>query len=253
MRFKCSTLVLGSMLLIGAVGCGPDEVINSKNLQDIRADVGGTVVYALGDNEPLEGVTVTVVDRDGVEAVATTTSDGLWYLPDLLPGSYAERYELAGYETHVGSFSIEAGGENDVGNIYVSRGTVTLSELGISATVSGAVEAMMWDGDDLADGIAGISAVYSMATGGDIVVTLDLPLYNNDPVSLQDEAGTIDATANAAHTVYTFSEANLANLPLTADNNAFTRDTLRINGDSYTPIHGDRISIDATLRLNVEP
>ena len=96
---KLATLLAGCAFVFS--GCGPDEVINSKDLQTIRADVGGSVVYAFDATEGLAGVTITVVDRDGVQTTATTTADGLWFIPNLFPGSYGILFELTGYDFQV--------------------------------------------------------------------------------------------------------------------------------------------------------
>jgi hypothetical protein len=183
----------------------------------------------------------------------------LWDLRDLDPGPYVERYSLAGYEPVEGTFLLDAFGENDVENLFVSRGTVGLDEAHLLATISPFALSIR-DGDSLADGIAGVSAAYS---GGDIVVTFSRPIAqpNAGDVYFYDyESGDpAFATVDSAGQVFTISAASIAaidggNGPA-ADNDPYTwGSAVFVNFvSSYTPIHGSQETMDAELYLNVLP
>ena len=157
-----AALLVAVVLSTGCGPDGPDEVIYTKNLQDVRADLGGMVSYVYDFSEGLEGVAIVVTDKDGIQTTTATTADGIWFIADMQPGTYDISYSLAGYITRESFFIIEAGGENDVGNIYINVGSVGLLETGIVATISGALTGTLEDFEILTDGAGGISAALSL-------------------------------------------------------------------------------------------
>lgn len=240
-----------------AVGCGgPPPEAQTHN---VKIDVGGMVIYALDADEVLPSVAVTLTDVEGETLTAQTTSAGLWVIENIAPGVYSESYVLAGYETQTGTFTIPAGGENNVRNVFISRGTVALDESEITASIS-PFSVTVGNGDELRDGLAGAVMVYSSAGNGDIVVTF--PRYVvSGTVQLRDLSTNqvLNATPDAGRTIWTFDETDIGQINfgtdmLTLDQEPYTWHRLQLNGvTTYTPIHGDLVSMSANLYFNATP
>lgn len=251
------TIAMGA--LFGSVtGCGN---AGPSPTHTVRMDLGGYVTWAGDTTRGLAGVTVTLTDIDGETRTAVTNSQGLWVIEDVKPGAYIETYEAAGYEMFMDTFLLEAAGENDVKNIFVSRGTVTLFETRLRATVA-PYGIVLMDGDDARDGFGGIAATYT--SGTDIVVTFNRRVYNPGgfEVYLFDEPsgdfamGTVDT---ATETTFTISADDIAAMDggqgPTTDTDPFTWDLFLIinNVDSWTPLHGTLESMDAGIEMNATP
>lgn len=245
--------LLGSVTGCGSAGPSPTHVV--------RIDLGGYVAWSGDTTRGLAGVTITLTDIDGDTRTAVTNSQGLWVIEDVKPGAYIEMYEATGYEPVTDTFLLEAGGENDVKNIFVSRGTVTLVETRLRATVAPYGVTLM-DGDDVRDGFGGIAATY--VSGTDIVVTFSRRIYNpggfevyviDDP-SGDFALGVID-TSN--ETTYTIRAADIAamdgGLGPATDTDPYTWDLILYidNVQSWTPMHGTLESMDASIEMNATP
>ena len=244
-------------LLPLVAGCG--EGGGRSATHSVRFDIGGFVAYVGEPDVGLGGVAVTLLDADGETYTATTGSSGLWSIDNVPPGVYSERYELAGYDPVTRAFALDAFGENDVSNPFSTRPTVLLSEFPLRATVYPfAVELL--DGNDLFDGLGGVSAVYDTSTGDDLTVEFSIPLVGGAYVFLEDGvtsdlvAGTLDTSSGMALTVpgSTIAAMN-GGAGLTADTSPQTRHFLHFAGDAVTPIHGEAVSLEATLRFNAVP
>ena len=85
------------------------------------------------------------------------------------------------------------------------------------------------------------------------MVTFNKPLYTVASVGIQDEQGFVPGVPDAARLVFTISGVAQQALPLTADTDTFTMDTLFVAGGSFTDIHGRAITINARLSFNVDP
>lgn len=248
------------VVALTVAACGGDTVNTEKKLQNVRFDVGGAVVYGMDTDIPLEGVAIEIADTLGNTYSATTNADGLWQLAGLPPGVYAETYTLTGYDVLHGQFALEAQGENDIGNIFVSRGTILLMEEGLIATLSAPFGISVEDGDTMTNGIGGAELEYSNTGDSFITVTFNKSVYSTNVVYLQDGVnfGTIYAQPNQDKTTWTFSKASIdgmnGNLGLTADLDPFTLHTITINNAlGYTDIHGDPTTLSATMRFDCVP
>lgn len=241
---------------LGLFACGRSD---RPSTYSIRFDVGGAVAYRNDPATPLAGVRVTLSSVESLELSTTTNSAGLWTISDLEPGVYAETYDLDGYEPVFGSFSLDAFGENDFSNVFVSRPTVELREFPIRASVL-PLGATLTHGDALIDGVGGNEFVYDVSADGAILVTFNYRVYTAGYAYLEDGMTGTFATASldsATSTIFTFSEAQLDAMNggsgLTADQNPSTLHYLYVTGDSFTPIHGEPTAMVATLRFNAVP
>lgn len=251
-----SILVFGVVSAIAA-GCGPAVL---RDQHGVKYKTGGQVVYA-GDNSiVLPGVSITLTDTDGIETAATTDSSGLWSIKGLLPGVYAARYELAGYEPIVTSLDLDAFGANQVSNPFISAGTVQLDETLVRASFS-PFAISLENGQQLFDGVGGNVMSYSVANDAAITVTFPQRVFNGQ-VRLTDENTNqqINATLDTATgTTFTFSKNAIDQLnggsnPLTADNDPFTWHRIQIQQvETFSPIHGTLRQISATAWFNATP
>lgn len=256
-------ILLGSMVaagsLLGSVaGCGN---AGPAPTHTVEIDLGGFVAWFGDTTVGLPGVTVTLTDIDGDTHIAVTNSQGLWVISNVKPGAYIESYEAAGYETITDTFLLEAVGENDVKNIFVSRGTVVMQETRLRATVS-PFGLVLMDGDSPIDGFGGIVATYT--SGMNIVVTFSRRIFNPGgfDVFVYDEVldefalGVVDT---ATETTFTVSAADIAAMngdlgPFTdTDPYTWTLHLFLDNVNSFTPIHGTMESLDATVDMNSTP
>lgn len=237
-------------LLVAACGGEPSQTHN------VQIDVGGSVSYALDPSEGLAGVVITLTDVDGNVRIGTTNSAGLWTIENVLPGVYAETYELAGYETVESTFSIPAGGENNVKNVFITRAAVYLSETPLTMTVS-PFSATLRPADPMYDGLGGVTMVYSTSGNADVVVTFSRRVINGNVRIIDGLTGQqAFATADTTRTIWTISEAQISNINggitpanpgIRTDQDSFTWSRLMIQTvTSYTPIHGDVVATPLT-------
>lgn len=252
--------ILAAVAMLGVgvtAGCGGPPA--EEQTHNVKIDVGGSVVYALDASEPLPSVLITLTDVEGETRTAQTTSAGLWAIEDIAPGVYTESYALAGYETQTGTFTIPAGGENNVRNVFMSRGTIGLSETGMIASIS-PFSVEVENGDELRDGLAGSVMVYSSAGNGDIVVTF--PRYvASGTVQLRDleTNQSLNATPDTNRMIWTFDEADIGQINfgtemITLDQEPYTWHRIQLNNiATYTPIHGDVVTLSANLYFNATP
>lgn len=248
-------LPICSALVLTACGnSGPDEV--EVVLQNVLYDVGGSVLDEAGD-QALEGATVTINGIDAFEATATTDAYGLWTILDLEPGVYVVTYELATYETQTRPFSLEAGGQNDVANSFVSLGTIRLTGPGAIASVSAPFSIDVQNGDNFIDGQNGMTLVYTLSADGDIVVTFDTPVFGGE-VRLDDLAtgDNLVATPDNTNQIFTLLRTDMDQMDngngLASDMDPNTRDRLRLQGFSYNQGNNQR-NFNADLRFNCVP
>lgn len=251
--------LVGTGALLGSVaGCGNSGPAPTHT---VRMDLGGSVVWSGDFLTPIPGLLVTLTDIEGNTETAVTNSQGLWVIADVKPGAYVETYEAPGYETFTDTFLLEAGGENDVKNIFVSRGIIGMDETNLWASVS-PYDITLRNGDSFRDGFGGIAATWT--TGTDIVVTMSRRVYNPGgfEVYLFDEPsgdfalGVIDTSTE---TTYTISAADIAAIdgglgPFTdTDPYSWTLSLIVNNVDSWTPIHGTLEQVDANVEMNATP
>lgn len=254
-RIVVAGLVAAGALMGVTAGCGGTAPAPTHT---VRMDVGGVVRWSGDLTTSLPGVTVTLTDIDGDTETAVTNSQGLWAIDNVDPGAYIETYELAGYETVTDTFFLEAVGENDVKNIFVSRGTIGLDETHLRAMVAPyGVE--LRDNDSFRDGFGGVSAVYT--TGQTVVVTLSrrvlaasAVVFLRDDISGDFAFGNLDTT----ETQFTIDPADMAamdgDLGPTTDTDPFTWTLeLVVSVDSYSPIHGSFENLDASIEMNATP
>ncbi len=237
-----------------ACGGAPPQTHN------VKIDVGGSVVYALDPSEGLAGVAIVLTDVEGREYTATTNSAGLWTIENVLPGVYSESYSLAGYDPLTGTFSIPAGGENNVANVFITRPAVALEEEPLVATISPFSTSLV-DGDQPFDGLGGAVLVYSSSGNADIVVSFTRRVVGGNVSLRDDDTGQqIGAQADATGMIWTFSEADIATINgggvtghLTVDQDPFTWHRIQVSVTSFTPLHGDLVQTQATARFNCVP
>lgn len=244
-------------------GCGGPGGGAPPPTHAVKIDVGGAVVYAGDPAERLEGVTVTLTDLDGDTRTATTGASGLWRIDNLRPGVYVETYELMGYETASRTFGLDAGGPQDVRNVFVPRPDMLLRETRLVADVGAPFSTVVLDGDAPVDGFAGNVLVYRPATDGDIVITFSRRLLDGGEVRFLDTLGGFEAvdakrSDSATQTTFTVRGSDLAQLNgdngPAADTDPLTFSELRFEDlDALTPLHGDPESFDAIVRFNVQP
>ena len=250
-------LFAASLVLAAGCNTGPAPMNQTSN---VKVDVGGSVRYGLGENEPLAGVTVTLTDIDGETYVTTTSATGLWVLSNLAPGTYTSRFEATGYEPSEGVAPLDAFGENDVKNVFVPYGDVYLLETSLTANVSTQFSISLREGDDPIDGFQGAVLRYSSMQDADVIVTFDRLLVGGFVYIYDLESGDI-AIANqddsSGVSVFTIEEAEIENINggagMTADTDPLTFNYLVVFGNGYSPIHGDGISLYATARFNAVP
>lgn len=70
------------------------------DLEPTPGEISGTVTDCI-TTDPLENVTVTVIDGETNVGSSTTNASGQYTVPDLAPGSYSVRFELTDYQTKV--------------------------------------------------------------------------------------------------------------------------------------------------------
>ena len=248
--------VLATILVLASSCGGGDN--EGSGLQSVEFDIGGSVAYAGDATEFLPGALITVVDLTGEERSTTTDSHGLWSLTDLPPGVYFERYELEGYEPLVGIFSLEAFGENDVENPFVSRPPALLTESLLRASAM-PFAVTIEDGSQLDDGFGGLSLVYRPAADGAITLEFTHPL-DASFASLEDTItgdfiiAVLDSTTGS---VFRFSENAIEALNdgagLITDTLPQTKHHIFVSANARTPIHADPIELDATIEFQAEP
>ena len=250
-------LFLTASTLLVTAACGDGR--STRQTHEVRFDVGGAVAYAGDPSEVLVSVAVTLVDVDGETYETTSGSEGLWTIEDLAPGIYLERYELDGYVDVVRQFSLDAFGENDVANPFVSRPLALMNETPLQALIS-PFGVDLLDGQTLFDGVAGVAAVYDVSAGDDLRVEFSIPLVSGGYAIVEDAftsdtvIGTLDSSGS---TTYVLPGEQLAAMNagtgLMADTDVQTRHYLFIGGNAVTPIHGEAVALAAVLRFNAVP
>lgn len=200
---------------------------------------------------------MTLIDADGEAHTATSGSSGLWSIDDLVPGVYTERYELAGYDPLTRAFALDAFGENDVSNPFVSLEDVLLEETRLSASVDPfAVE--LGAGDVLLDAVAGEVLIYDVSAGAPIVLVFSSPIFGG-AVTLEDGVTNDFLVAQqdtAERTTFTFTAQALDALNggsgLTVETIPGVWHEIDLTVVAYTPIHGDAVVASAQLGFNAE-
>lgn len=246
-----------ALLACTATACGGERA--PRQTHEVSFEIGGAVAYQ-GDSEFLPGATVTITRLDGSELTATTNSAGIWAVSDLSPGVYGELYELPGYEPLAGVFSLEAFGENDVANVFVSRPVALLTETPLRLRVE-PFGTTVGDGEFLIDGVAGETIVYSRSAHSAIELTATLPIYSHTNVYVLDGLTGDFAIAildTASRTIFTIPAGDIdgmnGGLGITADQDPFSLHSIVLDSvGSFLPIHGDVTTVDAVLRFNAEP
>lgn len=255
-----SILVFGLVSALAAA-CGPTVL---RDQHGVKFKTGGQVVYGGDTTIVLPGVAVTLTDTDGIVTTANTDSSGLWTMKNLLPGVYAARYELAGYEPLLTSLELDAFGSNEVSNPFIAAGTIQLNEISLTATFA-PFGTVLTNGQQLFDGVGGNVLTYSVTNDGAISVTFPQRVFAGQVRLTDGETGQqIDATLDTANgTSFTFSKIEIDNIngggggggnALTADNNPFTWHRIQVqNVETFSPIHGTLRQINATAWFNATP
>lgn len=254
---RTKIIAIASLML---AACGDKPQGQTHN---VAIDVGGSVVYAFDTTEKLGGVTVTLTDLDGNSRSATTSANGLWTIENVLPGIYIETYSATGYETYAGSFGLDAPlGENDVKNVFISRGEVSLQEERLRLTISAPFSVTLENGDDPTDGFNGLALVYRPSADGTVTATFSRRLLpGTGEVYLQffDTAVFGTRSDTATETVFTIDGAAIdleyGQFPNNGtDTDPYTLHHLLTDGIvALTPIHGDVEQFGALLRYNATP
>ena len=277
------------VLLMVAAGfitaCGPenfseDEIKTEQQPFNADVDIGGFVFYNTNGStnssgeaefEPsedaaLSSVTITLTDIDGVAQTTTTNSSGIWELENVVPGNYFISLSLTGYETILDDFDVSIVDTQNVGNAFFNVGTVDMKETDLEVTILGNT---LRNGDNLANLVGGISAVYAIATiyATDIAVTFSqtvvlgkLALDCTSLVGTGGVSGGKKNTSSSNVTTFSMVEADVDQcldgsdadaLADGMDSNGYTTATMTITADWITPIHGTFRSSSSTLKFEV--
>src|ERR1700736_5973740 len=182
--------------------------------------VGGTISGTISDKSGAVVANATVSLQNlatGVNTTVTTNAQGLYSLPNLLPGNYQQKVSAAGFETSIRNGIVLTGGSQMVSNIEMKVGAVNetlevsaqppdlqLESSSISASTSSQtivelpLNARSWT--NLAQLQPGVSAIHAMANvsstdrlgrgyGVELSVSGGRPQQNNyllDGISIND-------------------------------------------------------------------
>src|SRR5216684_5817557 len=89
--------------------------------------VGGTISGTISDKSGAVVVNATVSVKNlatGVSTAVTTNAQGLYSLPNLLPGNYQQKVSAAGFETAIRNGIVLTGGSQMVSNVEMRVGAV---------------------------------------------------------------------------------------------------------------------------------
>ena len=96
------------------------------------ASLSGTVVDA-GDNGPLAGANVVLLQGDALVTGAATDVDGRYSITDVAPGTYTLRARFVGYQEHEAELTL-APGETRTLDIALSQGGIELNTVVVTAS-----------------------------------------------------------------------------------------------------------------------
>jgi len=259
--------------LLGLGGCDPADFGQDKvNIKDQKGEIIGVVYFDINGNgnfstdegdEALKDVKVTMTGSAGDKLTATTSTGGVYDFTGVAEDAYTTTFEATGYETV--TISGDRFDNNGVDGILVED-ALSMNETGVTATVSwGSTSVVLtWNMSEQENGVAGVSAVYDQSADADMTVNFSSGVLTDDSsvnISGANLAAFTVPTATVAaatNTTYTATAANIdadiASFDLFAADTASTssplplsNNTININAQWITPIHGVRYNLNASL------
>lgn len=255
-------LVLGSLVL-AAAGCRGRGA--ERDLLDTpRSTVGGAVLSPISTFLP--GVTVTLTDADQDARTVVTSTTGLFSFANVREGAYLLTLSRDGFRTRYEYLSIDgsdepilfapapaddddsSGGGDTPTLTFV--GEIQMNELPPVVTIEPFGIQLPFDDDVTANQEP--SLVYDKSVGGDIVITFDRPVQNNNVPAIYDavDGGFSYATRDPGRRVFTITAATIAGLDLPTS----VPSHIQLAGmTTYGPIYGVADAFYSNVHFTVVP